>query len=639
MGSYLVWPDYLILVSFLVISLGIGVYHSLTGGRQRTTAEFIMADRRLKVLPTTISLLVSFVSAISLLGMSAEMYCYGTQFLVNIVFVVIMFLTITERIIIPWLYPLKLVSAYEYLERRYQSKSVRMFGASLGIISGILYMGVCLYAPSAALESVTGLPLALSIPVMSCVAVTYTALGGMRAVIWTDVFQFVVMIGGLLAIIIKGLIAVGGVSNVIRLTTEEGRLELANISPDPRERHTIWGLLIGLTITWTNGYGLSQASIQRYSAVDRLYKARIAALLNIPPMILMMTISCCMGLIILAFYSTVKCDPIASGKISNSNQLLPFFVADIFSDSPGFGGLFLSTLYGGSLSSISSSLSGGAANFWEDILEWKLSRLPENRKALINRFLVVLLGALATVIAFISNYISGPVTQMATSMIGSVAGPLMGVFVIGGITKVVHWKGALFGGIIGLTCSLWVTIGSHTVTRKDYSLPPLSTDGCRATNFTSFDYRQSVNLQSMMAKDGNNSLSSYLTLSDDAEFHEDSWGFRDLYAISYVWYAPFGAIITSTAAVILSLLTRDRELENIDDSLFIRFRNLFECSCREKSKGGMILTTDGVWKQDNERDDEDIVDKINSNYFGEDEKGQFRPTDDSDTLMKISTHL
>lgn len=118
MGSYLVSPDYLILVSFLVISLGIGVYHSLTGGKQRTTAEFIMANRRLKVIPTTISLLVSFVSAISLLGMSAEMYCYGTQFLVNIVFVVIMFLTITERIIIPWLYPLKLVSAYEVGELR-----------------------------------------------------------------------------------------------------------------------------------------------------------------------------------------------------------------------------------------------------------------------------------------------------------------------------------------------------------------------------------------------------------------------------------------------------------------------------------------------------------------------------------------
>lgn len=94
----------------------------------------------------------------------------------------------------------------------------------------------------------------------------------------------------------------------------------------------------------------------------------------------------------------------------------------------------------------------------------------------------------------------------------------MELFVFNAIVPVS--KGALFGGIVGLTFNLWVTIGSHTVTLKDYSLPPLSTDGCRATNFTSFDYRQSDNLQSVMAKDGNNSLSSYLTLSDDAELHE-----------------------------------------------------------------------------------------------------------------------
>lgn len=81
-------------------------------------------------------------------------------------------------------------------------------------------------------------------------------------------------------------------------------------------------------------------------------------------------------------------------------------------------------------------------------------------------------------------------------------------------------KGALFGGIVGLIFNLWVTIGSHTVTLKDYSLPPLSTDGCPTTNFTSIDYRQSDSLQGMTSKNGNNSLSSYMTLSDDAELHE-----------------------------------------------------------------------------------------------------------------------
>src|ERR1700733_14943715 len=79
---YLAWPDYLILIAFLAISVGIGIYHSLTGGRQKTTAEFIMANRALKVLPTTLSLLVSYQSAITILGTPAEMYSYGPQYMI-----------------------------------------------------------------------------------------------------------------------------------------------------------------------------------------------------------------------------------------------------------------------------------------------------------------------------------------------------------------------------------------------------------------------------------------------------------------------------------------------------------------------------------------------------------------------------
>ena len=76
------WPDYVVLAVFLSISLGIGFYHSLTGGRQRTTEEFIMANRRLNILPTTLSLFVSLQSAIAMLGLTAEMYMYGVQLFV-----------------------------------------------------------------------------------------------------------------------------------------------------------------------------------------------------------------------------------------------------------------------------------------------------------------------------------------------------------------------------------------------------------------------------------------------------------------------------------------------------------------------------------------------------------------------------
>src|ERR1700733_2823753 len=99
MESHLHWADYLILAGFLVISLAIGIYHSLTGGRQKTTNEFIMANRRLSVIPTAISLLVSMQSAIMVLRSTAEMYGYGIQFLIFCNVAGVLALVFIERII------------------------------------------------------------------------------------------------------------------------------------------------------------------------------------------------------------------------------------------------------------------------------------------------------------------------------------------------------------------------------------------------------------------------------------------------------------------------------------------------------------------------------------------------------------
>jgi Na+/proline symporter len=104
------WPDYVILVLFMVISLGIGVYHSLTGGRQRTVQEFIMGNRKLGVLPTAMSLFVSFKSAIMVLGVTAEMYLFGAQYSIWAPASIVLGTILVERLVVPWIYPLKLVS-------------------------------------------------------------------------------------------------------------------------------------------------------------------------------------------------------------------------------------------------------------------------------------------------------------------------------------------------------------------------------------------------------------------------------------------------------------------------------------------------------------------------------------------------
>jgi len=297
----------------------------------------------------------------------------------------------------------------------------------------------------------------------------------------------------LVAIVVKGLVVVGGITNVFQLAGEEGRLVWANVSFDPRVRNTVWSLAIGVSISCINAYGLSQASVQRFSAVDKLSKARTTILLNIPPLIVTYVMAGVIGLIVLAYYSSIKCDPLANKDITNPNQLLPYFVVTIFADSPGFAGLFLSTLYGGALSTVSSSLSGAAANCWEDILKWKLNHLKETKKAIINRLLVVLFGVLATGVAFLAASVPGPILQVMSAMLSSVNGPLLGLFFLGAVSKHANWKGTLLGGIVGVLITFWLCMGSMTVHHKHPPLPPVSVEQCSHGNGNSTLFPSSLN--------------------------------------------------------------------------------------------------------------------------------------------------
>lgn len=132
----LAWPDYVVLAAFLVISLGIGIYHSLTGGRQRTTEEFVMADRRLAVIPTALSFFVSFESAIMILGMTAEMYMFGIQVLVWLPIGYTIGIVLTERLAVPWIYPLQLLSINDVSSNFIQLIQNEVTIRSLSLIRG-----------------------------------------------------------------------------------------------------------------------------------------------------------------------------------------------------------------------------------------------------------------------------------------------------------------------------------------------------------------------------------------------------------------------------------------------------------------------------------------------------------------------
>ncbi|XP_060064025.1 sodium-dependent multivitamin transporter-like [Ylistrum balloti] len=195
--------DYVVFAGMIIFSLGIGVYSACSGGGQKTTLEYLVGNRRLKMLPVAISLVVTFESSILVLGYPAEVYIYGGDLIWTSVGLMTTMLVAT-RIVVPIFHPLKLTSVFAYFEQRYNSKGPRILGTVTGMLYYIVYMGIVLYGPAIALEAVTDFPFWASVFSVAGTAIIYTSIGGLRAVVWTDVFQCLIMTIGIIGVIVKG---------------------------------------------------------------------------------------------------------------------------------------------------------------------------------------------------------------------------------------------------------------------------------------------------------------------------------------------------------------------------------------------------------------------------------------------------
>jgi len=180
--------DRVVFVAMLIMSASIGVYYRLTGGKQKTTEEYMLGDKNQSIVPVAFSLMASFVSAIFMFGLSAEVFYRGTQF--SIIFIAYTLATpVIGYVYLPVFFKQGNLSLYEYLEKRF-GRSTRVATSLAFSIQMILYMSIVMYVPALTLEAVTGVPLTASIAIVGIVCVFYSTIGGIKAVIVTDVFQF-----------------------------------------------------------------------------------------------------------------------------------------------------------------------------------------------------------------------------------------------------------------------------------------------------------------------------------------------------------------------------------------------------------------------------------------------------------------
>ncbi|GBP65766.1 Putative sodium-dependent multivitamin transporter [Eumeta japonica] len=523
--------DWVIVVATMVASIGIGLYYRFTGGRQKTNEEYLMADRNMSIFPVAVSLMASFMSSITLLGVSSENFYYGSIFVViNIAYGLAT--PIITQLYLPVFYGLQKTSGYEYLELRFGPK-IRMIASLTYTLQMVLYNGIVLYAPAIVIEAVTGLDRLVSILSVGLVCTFYTTLGGMKAALITDLLQSLLMLLSVFIVLIHGSMKVGGLGNVFRIAMDGGRMDFLKFSLDPTVRHTWWSLIIGGMCTYISLYGVNQTQVQKLLTLSTLNRSRMALWVSWPVLSVLSITTCLCGLAMYAVYH--DCDPFSAGEINSLDQLLPYYVVNALNDSPGLLGLFVAGIFSGSLSTISSACNSLAAVTVTDYVgRW--CKVRENVEPWLTKLLACGYGLLILGITFLAELLGG-VLQAALTIFGAVGGPLWGVFTLGMFTTYATETGSSVGLLSALAFTLWISFGGP---RPSIEKLPLSVEGCP----------------------GN------LTNPEPVEINPTDYMY--LYRISYMYIGLIGFLWVILVGSLVSLCTKKPE-KPLDPALFTPF--------------------------------------------------------------------
>ncbi|XP_035502785.2 sodium/iodide cotransporter isoform X2 [Scophthalmus maximus] len=520
--------DYAVFATMLLVSMAIGLFQAMKKRKNNTSAdEFFTGGRSMPAVPVGLSLCASFMSAVQVLGVPAEASRYGFKFLYMCLGQSINSL-LTAYMFLPVFYRLGITSTNQYLKMRF-GRGMQLLGSVQFLVATLLYTGIVIYAPALILNQATGLNMWLSLFSTGIICTLYTTLGGMKAVIWTDVFQIIVMFSGFVAIFIHGTVVAGGPAAVLEIARNGSRINFDDFDVDPRRRYTFWSLSVGGALVWLSMYGVNQSQVQRYISCRTERDAQWALLVNQVGLCLIVSSAVTCGIVMFAHYA--NCDPLKSGRISTPDLYMPYFVFDIFRSHPGFPGLFLACAYSGTLSTVSTSINAMAAVTMEDLLRPRLVHMSQKKQILVSKGLSLLYGVGCITVAALSSLLDWGVLQGSFTVMGVVSGPLLGVFILGMFVPATNRLGALSGLLSGFCVSLWLAVGStfYPPSEETMGVLPSYAGECQSGNVT----------LSVGPNQDQHSISTPL--------HPENQGLHNFYSMSYLY---FGAMATSSVVLV-----------------------------------------------------------------------------------------
>lgn len=442
------------LVSFgLLNSVILGVYLTamvLIGlwfmRRQQTTEDYFLASRAMPWLPVAMSMFASLTSAVTFMGLPARAFEENVSLLV-------------VCIVSPLLVPVLVLVFYPAYRRRGVTTSYEFIGLRFGapgrtavsllfVLARLGWMGTVIYAPALALSVATGLPLALTILLMGGMATLYTALGGLAAVLWTDVVQFVILVAGAFWVATDlVLLAPDGISGILRIAGEAGRLQMAG---GGLSLYEMSGLAVGISffLQMMQDYGTDQVTVQRMLAIKKPGGVVKATIFNAATDVVMVALLLFIGLGLLAFY---QANP-QLAPAGSADTVLPHFI--MHSLPAGVSGLLISAIFAAAMSSMDSGINSLATVIGNDLIKpfRRLAR-SEHHDVSQARLLTVMLGITATALAFGISRMGNIIAAFSTFM-GLFNAPVLALFVLGFVSRRARFSAWCIGVVPAVVVTL-----------------------------------------------------------------------------------------------------------------------------------------------------------------------------------------
>jgi solute:Na+ symporter, SSS family len=458
------YADWIVLVVYIAVIVAIGFW---ANRRQTDTEAYFLGNRNMRWWAAGLSIIATSFSAASILGVPG--YAYATdmwylQYQIGDILAAV----VVAILFIPFFHKVRgLTTAYQYLEARFDLKT-RLLGSTLFSLTVLLRAGTLLYGaallfsavvPTDIIPGLTGVEEAVVI--FGIIAITYTVLGGISAVIWTDVIQFTIMSLGIIASMAVVVIATpGGWDAAFAEAGAAGKLNIVNLE-DPFSGRSLFTAVFGYGLLALSLFGTNQQPVQRYMTVKQPKEAQGALLLGVGAGAIGVLLSLLLGVFLFIFYEHF---PGLLPADLTPDQVMPHFVNTQV--PPILTGLLVAAVFAAAMSSLDSALNSLSAALTVDFLTRFKPDVPEQKRLGFAKLVVITAGAIGIWVGIYSARTEAPLIDLILTFMGYFAGGLLGLFLLGMLTRRANGHGAFAGAIIG-------TLTVLMVTQNDFPLPRL----------------------------------------------------------------------------------------------------------------------------------------------------------------------